>query len=84
MDMEKIKVRQDLSRMVLNYYIRGKITEDQSARICNYIDSTIGGGILSKRTDPKKAGQLFPFLLHTPGKKSLFLAITKEQNKQQN
>ena len=44
MDLQKIRVRKDLERMVKNYFLRGEITEDQSARICDFIDNTIGGG----------------------------------------
>ena len=50
MDLQKIRVRQDLKRMVINYYLRGEITEDQSTCICDYIDSSIGGGFLPKET----------------------------------
>ena len=46
MDMEKIRVRQDLERMVINYFLRGDISEEQSAQICDHIDNTIGGGFL--------------------------------------
>ena len=48
MDMEKIRVRQDLERMVINYYIQGNITGEQSAKLCDFIDNTIGGGYFPK------------------------------------
>jgi len=44
MELQKIRVRKDLERMVINYFLRGEITEEQSARICDYVDKTIGGG----------------------------------------
>ena len=44
MDLQKIRVRHDLGRMVENYRATGDITEEQSALICGYIDSIIGGG----------------------------------------
>ena len=44
MNKQKLRVRQDLERMVVNYRIRGDITEDQCGSICRHIDSIIGGG----------------------------------------
>jgi hypothetical protein len=44
MDLQKIKVRQDLARMVYNYVLAGKLTEEQSDSITGHIDNTIGGG----------------------------------------
>jgi hypothetical protein len=46
MDLEKIRVRQDLERMVVNYFLMGKISEEQSAKITDYVDNVIGGGCL--------------------------------------
>jgi hypothetical protein len=46
MDLEKIRVRQDLERMVINYFLLGKISEEQSTSIADYIDTVIGGGYL--------------------------------------
>jgi len=69
MDMEKIRVRQDLSRMVMNYCLRGSITEDQSTRICNYIDSAIGGGNLPQPYISKKGGAVIPFPTSYTGEK---------------
>jgi hypothetical protein len=46
MDLEKIRVRQDLERMVINYFLMGKIEEGQSSEIIDFIDRTIGGGFL--------------------------------------
>jgi hypothetical protein len=46
MDLQKIRVRQDLERMVINYFLRKEISEDQSAAICNFLEKTIGGGTL--------------------------------------
>ena len=60
MDLHKIRVRQDLERMVINYRIMGDITEDQCARICDYIDNTIGGGALSQPIKPKLSVIPFP------------------------
>jgi hypothetical protein len=61
MDMEKIRVRQDLSRMVINYYLRGNITEGQSALICDYIDSAIGGGNLPQPGRGRQGRAVIPF-----------------------
>ena len=69
MDMEKIQVRQDLSRMVMNYVVRGSITEDQSARICDYIDSAIGGGNLPQPYISKKGRRIIPFPTSYAGEK---------------
>lgn len=44
MDIQKIQVRQDLERMVINYFLMGKISKEQSDRIASYIDDVIGGG----------------------------------------
>jgi hypothetical protein len=44
MDLEKIKIRQDLSRMVYNYCLTGKINNFEAKRIVAFIDSEIGGG----------------------------------------
>jgi len=74
MDMEKIQVRQDLSRMVMNYVVRGSITEDQSARICNYIDSTIGGGDFEQTYRSKKGGAVIPFPTSYAGEKEPVLS----------
>jgi hypothetical protein len=46
MDLEKIKVRQYLERMVINYFLMGKISKEQSDKIADYIDSVIGEGFL--------------------------------------
>jgi hypothetical protein len=54
MDLEKIRVRRDLGRMVINYFLMGKISEDQSNRITNYVDDVIGGGCLPEPSPEKK------------------------------
>ena len=46
MDLQRIRVRQNLERMVINYFIRNEISEEQSNKICDFIDDTIGGGFL--------------------------------------
>ena len=56
MDNKKIRVRQDLERMVINYFLRGDITEDQSSRICDFIDNAIGGGYLPEPYRGDKQG----------------------------
>ena len=61
MDVEKIRVRQDLERMVINYFIRGDITEDQSARLCDLIDNTIGGGNFPEPYRGKQGRAVIPF-----------------------
>jgi hypothetical protein len=48
MDLQKIRIRQDLERMVINYRITGDITDEQSEAICNFIDTQIGGGEFSQ------------------------------------
>jgi hypothetical protein len=60
MDLQKIRVRQDLERMVINYFLRGDISETQSADICNYIDSAIGGGNFPKPDQRRAAVITFP------------------------
>jgi len=48
MDLQKIRVRQDLERMVTNYFLRGEISEEQSNQICTQLDRIIGGGFIPK------------------------------------
>jgi len=48
MDLQKIRVRQDLERMIINYYLLNEISKEQSNKICDYIDITIGGGEFPK------------------------------------
>jgi hypothetical protein len=43
MDLGKIRVRQDLEKMVINYFLMGKISEEQSNRITNYVDEVKRG-----------------------------------------
>ena len=68
MDLQKLRVRKDLERMVINYFLRGEITEDQSSRICDYIDSTIGGGNYPKPGQGKKGSYIIPFPIAYTGK----------------
>jgi hypothetical protein len=42
-NLRKISVKQDLKRMVVNYFLMEGITENQCDSICNYIDKIIGG-----------------------------------------
>jgi hypothetical protein len=58
MDLEKIRVRQDLERMVINYFLMGKISEEQSNRIANYVDDVIGGGCFP---EPVREGKIIAF-----------------------
>ncbi|GHV07602.1 hypothetical protein FACS189485_18180 [Spirochaetia bacterium] len=58
MDLQKIKVRQDLARMVRNYVLAGKIDESQEYKITSFIDFAIGGGELSEETP---TGKVFYF-----------------------
>jgi hypothetical protein len=44
MDLEKIKIHQELSRMVYNYCLMGKINNRGAGRIVAVIDDEIGGG----------------------------------------
>ncbi|MDR0496627.1 MAG: hypothetical protein LBH42_03330, partial [Treponema sp.] len=60
MDMQKMQVRADLERMVINYFLLGEITEDQSADICNFIDNTIGGSYFPEPGERQK-GAIIPF-----------------------
>jgi hypothetical protein len=46
MDLQKIQIRQDLERMVLNYFLNGKIEKNISERLIGCIHETIGGGEL--------------------------------------
>jgi hypothetical protein len=48
MDLQKIQVRQDLERMVTNYFLMGKISREQSDMITHYVDDVIGGGCFPK------------------------------------
>jgi hypothetical protein len=59
MDLQKIQIRQDLERMVLNYFLMGKINEDQSTNIIDHIDRIIGGGFIPT-PGPKGEIILFP------------------------
>ena len=61
MDLQKIRVRKDLERMVINYRIRGDISEDQCAQICDYIDRTIGGGFYPRPAQGKQGRAVIPF-----------------------
>jgi hypothetical protein len=54
MDLAKIQVRQDLERMVINYFLLGKISKEQSDKIADYVDSVIGGGYLPEPTRGEK------------------------------
>ena len=44
MDLKKIRVRQDLERMVTNYFLMGEIGEKETGEIIDFIDRAIGGG----------------------------------------
>jgi hypothetical protein len=61
MDVKKISIRQDLQRMVINYFLRGDITEDQSAKLCDFIDNTIGGGNFPQPYRNKQGRAVIPF-----------------------
>jgi hypothetical protein len=50
MNLEKIKVRNDLKRMVYNYVLAGKIGDSQADQITGFIDNAIGGGELELET----------------------------------
>jgi hypothetical protein len=67
MDLEKIRVRQDLERMVINYFLMGKISKEQSDRIANYVDDVIGGGYLPE-PGPKGKTIIFPTTYTGPAK----------------
>ena len=58
MDIQKIQVRLDLERMVINYFLVGKISKEQSDRIASYIDDVIGGGFFPK---PAPGVKVIPF-----------------------
>jgi hypothetical protein len=60
MDLVKLRVRQDLERMIINYRIRGDISEDQCDRLCHFIDTTIGGGEFLKPS-VRKGPSVIPF-----------------------
>jgi hypothetical protein len=57
MDMQKMKVRADLERMVYNYALLGKIENDTADKIVSFIGLTIGGGDL---TEPRCRIIAFP------------------------
>jgi len=44
MDIEKIKVREELNHLVWNYYLLGKIPRGTADRIMAYNNILIGGG----------------------------------------
>jgi hypothetical protein len=67
MDLEKIRVRQDLERMVINYFLMGKISEEQSNRIADYVDTVIGGGYLPEPSSKSKT-IIFPTTYTSPAK----------------
>ena len=58
MDIQKIHVRRDIERMVINYFLMGKISKEQSNRIINYVDDVIGGGCFPK---PEQRGKIIHF-----------------------
>jgi hypothetical protein len=60
MDLEKIQVRQDLERMVNNYFLTGKLSLEQSRSITNHLNVVIGGGQSPK---PETRGNI----IHFPG-----------------
>ena len=61
MDLKKIRVRKDLERMVINYFLRGEISENQSTLICDFIDNTIGGGNFPQPGRSKQGRTVIPF-----------------------
>ena len=79
MDLEKLRVRKDLERMVINYFLRGEISEDQSARICDYIDNTIGGGYYPQPCRQKNGHAVIPFPTSYTGPKENPEASEPEQ-----
>jgi hypothetical protein len=58
MDLEKIQVRQDLERMVINYFLMGKISEEQSRSITSHLNVVIGDGRFPK---PEAKGNIIYF-----------------------
>lgn len=67
MDLKKIRVRQDLKRMVINYFLLGKISEEQSNKIADYVDDVIGGGYLPEPISKSKT-IIFPTTYTGPAK----------------
>jgi len=45
-DMQKIKIRADIERLIYNYVLMGKIENETAVRIVSFIDEAIGGGNL--------------------------------------
>jgi hypothetical protein len=60
MDLQKIRVRQDIGRMVYNYYLMGKITERQAGSIVDFIDGVIGGGEITSPEPTECRVYIFP------------------------
>jgi hypothetical protein len=58
MDLEKAQVCQDLERMVVNYFLMGKLSLEQSNSITSYLNATIGGGRFPK---PEARGNIIYF-----------------------
>ena len=79
MDLQKIRVRQDLERMVINYFIRKEISEEQSAKICDHIDNTISGGSLPQPYRHNSC-MVIPFPTSYTGPKIIIETVKTEQH----
>ena len=44
MDIEKMKVREELNQLVWNYYLLRRLPEETANRIMAYINVIVGGG----------------------------------------
>ena len=78
MDLQKIRVRQDLKRMVINYFLRSEITEEQCENICQHIDSIIGGGFFPHPGQHKERS-VIPFPVQTEVRLPVTVTPTPEQ-----
>jgi hypothetical protein len=80
MDLQKIRIRirEDLGRMVRNYFLREEITADQYARICVYIDTIIGSGTFPK-PEQGRGRSVIPFPTSYTGPAAREDSAPKEQ-----
>ena len=51
MDIEKITIRGHITRLIRNYYLLGKLSQETTDKITDFINREIGGGELEKKED---------------------------------
>jgi hypothetical protein len=81
MDLERIKIRQELSRMVYNYCLMGKIEAWKASRIVAVIDNEIGGGKFASHIQTSNWGKVYLFPVKRQGQDTpVYQAPTRGDN----